>query len=93
MMETTKNEIIHPVNVTTEHEQFVVSKTKYLVISIIRFLVHAGVGFWIANILYSECLHCNDCNSIVVSFLSIVSLGCFANIGLPLDKFANVKMR
>ena len=86
------SEISHPVNITTEHQQFVVSKKSYLGISIIRFFVHGIVGIWIARILYCECLHCTDCNITVVIFLSIISLGCFVNMGLPIEKFSNVKI-
>ncbi len=86
------NEISHPVNITTEHQQFVVSKRLHLTISIFRFLVHAVVGIWIARILYCECLHCTDCNIVVTIFLSIISLSCFVNMGLPIEKFSNVKI-
>jgi hypothetical protein len=86
------NEISHPVNITTQHQQFVVSKKRYLTFALLRFVVHAVVGIWIASILYRECLHCTDCNIVVLIFLSIISLGCFVNMGLPIEKLANVKV-
>lgn len=86
------NEILHPVNITTEHQQFIVNKKAYLAFAIVRFIAHAIVGIWIANILYAECLHCTDCNIVVTIFLSIISLGCFVNVGLPIEKFSNVKI-
>ena len=87
-----RNEIAHPVSITTEHQQYVVTKGSYLVIAIIRFLFYGCVGIWIARMLYFECLHCVDCNIIVVTFFSLISLGCFVNIGLPIEKLANFKI-
>ncbi len=80
------------VNITTKHQQFIVSRGLYLTISISRFIAHGLVGVWIAQILYNECLHCKDCNVVVTVFLSLISLGCFANIGLPIEKFSHVKI-
>jgi len=87
-----ESEILHPVNITTKHQQFVVNKWMYIVFAVMRFLANAGIGIYIAIILYKECLHCPDCNTVVTTFLSLISIGCFVKMGLPLDKLANFKI-
>ncbi len=84
--------ISHPVNIKTEREQIVVKKGWFVFLKISLFIVHASIGIWIATILYNECLHCIDCNNIVIVFLSLVSLGCFVNMGLPIEKMSNIKV-
>lgn len=86
------NGITHPVNIKTEHEQIIVKKWLFITVKILLFLIHASVGIWVASILYHECLHCTDCNNIVIIFLSIISLGCFINMGLPIEKLSNIKV-
>lgn len=88
----TNREKTYLVNITTEHEQFVVSKKIYQVFIFGRFILHLVIGTLLAILLYNECLHCKDCNMVVIIFLSIISLGCFINIGLPIDKLSNLKI-
>ena len=90
-MENTQG-ISHPVNIKTEHEQIVVKKGWFITIKLILAIVHAVLGIWLARILYFECLHCLDCNTAVIVFLSILSLGCFVNVGLPIEKMSNIKV-
>lgn len=86
------NGISHPVNIKTEHEQIVVKKSWFITLKIAMAIIHASIGIWIARILYFECLHCVDCNNIVIVFLSLISLGCFINVGLPIEKMSNIKV-
>ncbi len=84
--------ISHPVNIKTEHEQIVVKKSWFIALKLFLAVVHAIIGIWLARILYFECLHCADCNTVVIVFLAILSLGCFINVGLPIEKMSNIKV-
>lgn len=87
-----ENGISHPVNIKTEHEQIVVKKGWFVTLKLFLAIIHVSIGIWIARILYFECLHCTDCNTVVIIFLSIISLGCFINVGLPIEKMSNIKV-
>lgn len=64
-------------------------------IEIPRWLMISGrlfmfsIGVTIAFVIYHECLHDPECNSIAVGFLSILSLAFFSSAGLPVEKLVN----
>lgn len=80
------------VDLSTKHKSFDVPKWIYILIVIIFKGACLYFGYLIGKYLCSNCLFCKDCNPIVTTYLSIISLSCFVNIGLPIDKLANVSM-
>ncbi len=52
-------------------------------------------GFWLAMcisivwLMYFECLHDKDCNYIATGFFALIGLGCFINLGIPIDRLVN----
>lgn len=87
-----ENGISHPVNIHTEREIIIVNKGWFIFFKILLFVIHGSVGIWISAILYNEGLHCMDCNNFVIIFFALVALGCFANMGLPIEKMSNIKV-
>ena len=51
--------------------------------------LYLAIGICISWYLLDRCLYCQTCNSIVLTFFSIIGLACFANVGLPIDKIIN----
>lgn len=80
------------VDLGTKHNVFDVPKWVYITVIFIFKLGCLAIGIFIGKYLCDNCIHCNTCNPIVASYLSIVSLSCLINIGLPIDKLANVSM-
>ena len=52
------------------------------------------VGIFLTWLLYKNCLHCTDCNIVVIIFIAIIALACFIAFGLPVEKIiANEKIK
>ena len=84
------------VKLDSKHDGFVVKRWVYNLFSIIRWLLNVGIVLYISRILYSECLFIDKDkvapNPIVISYFCLISLGCFLNIGIPIDKLANISL-
>lgn len=80
------------VKLDSKHEGFEVKRWVYHLFSITRFLINITVLIIISLMLYKECLFNEKTNSIVVTYFSLISLGCFLNIGIPIDKLANISL-
>lgn len=55
---------------------------------IVKF-IYLAVGVIISYKLYKECLNNQNVNNYVVIFFSIIALGCFSVLGIPVHKFFN----
>jgi hypothetical protein len=82
-----------PINLDTKHDIFLVSKGRFVFLLILRWVMYGGTGIFLSySVLYNKCLFNEHCNTVVVTFFSILSLGCFANCGLAIDKFTNISV-
>lgn len=73
------------VDTTTAHNVLVISRGLEIALRLLMF----GLGVFLAVIIYRECLHDPECNSIAVGYFSLLSLTFFLTSGLPVDKLVN----
>jgi hypothetical protein len=80
------------IKIDSKHEGFEVKRWIYNFVSVLRWLINVGVVLNLSFMLYKECLFNEKVNPIVVTYFCLISLGCFLNIGIPIDKLANVSL-
>lgn len=73
------------VDLKTAHPVIEVSRWKEIMFRVVMF----GIGAGVAYMIYRECLHDAECNSIAVGFFAVLSLIFFSASGLPVEKFFN----
>ena len=78
------------VNIETKHDFVFVNKKLFIAFKILKIIISLGVSIFLTIILYKNCLFNNNCNPIVVTYLSLLSLACLANVGLPIEKLSNI---
>lgn len=79
------------VNLGTEHKLINIKKVWYFIFTILFKFIFLGIGITIGYYICFNCLFCKDCNDVVTAYLSLVSLACLLNFGLPIDKLINLK--
>lgn len=80
------------ITLDSQHEGIKVSHNVYQIFSIIKWLVHLSTGIYISNMLYKEVLFTEKSNPIVTTYFCLIALGCFLNVGLPIEKLANISL-
>lgn len=73
------------VDLSTAHPVTEISPWQEKVFRTTAFCFGAGI----ALMIYQECLHDPECNSIAVGFFAVLSLIFFSASGLPVEKFVN----
>ena len=48
------------------------------------------IGVWLSYKLYSECLFCSNCSTVVQIHLSVLAFVAFINCGIPVEKLVKV---
>jgi hypothetical protein len=80
------------ISLDSKHEGFEVKRWVYNLVSFFRWLLNVSIVVGCSDMLYSKCLFNEKANPIVVSYFCLISLGCFLNVGIPIDKLANISL-
>lgn len=76
----------------TSKPETVYSKTLIVYIAeIVKTIYNLAGSVGVGYLLYDNCLKCSDCNPFVIVYMSIVSLGYFCAMGIPIEKFINIE--
>lgn len=81
------------IKLDTKHAGFQVNRWLYNSITILRFLINITVIVWTTQMFYRECLFNPNVNPIVVTYFSLISFSCILNLGIPIDKLANISLK
>lgn len=80
------------VSLGTEHKVYKVRKGLYIAYTLSMKAIYLFIALFISYKLYKECLFDKECNLIVTTYFCVLGLAFFANVGLPIDKLANIKL-
>jgi hypothetical protein len=80
------------IKIDSKHVGFNANRKAYNAYIIIKYLVNFGIVIYISNLLYNNVLFAKEANPIVTTYLCLIALGCFLNIGVPIDKISNVSL-
>lgn len=81
------------VDLSTEHTGIKVTRWMYVVYLILSKGAFLMIGMWLGKFLIDDCLHSKDANPIVVTYLTLTSLACFINCGLPIEKLSSISLK
>lgn len=73
----------------TKHIQIVPPKLVFIY-ELLRRAINFFIGVYISYYLFDNCLFCKDCNSAVIIYMALLSLICFINCGIPVNKLIKI---
>jgi len=79
-----------PIKLGSEHLGYKTSRFWYTFFVVLNKAFFGFIGVYISLRMYNECLHCNDCNDMVIVHFSVISLCCLSHIGIDIQKISNI---